>query len=717
VFKLTIEDDEGKTTVVPIIRDEMTIGRDEGNTIRLTERNVSRRHARLMRQNGSIYVEDLKSFTGIRLNGAKIAALTAVNDGDQLQIGDYKIRVKSDRPADAVATDHRATRPAVAAVAVESVIPHEDTAPYTAMPPIRTPAPVPRVRTPPPGSIQVPAIVPAPIPGATPVVPTRAPTPQPSTAVTSMGRAVTPRPISASTVANLMPTPDPLEAQPTIPLRMLSDVESAKGTGVATPARLVVLSTELAGKEFQIDRASLVIGRTNENDVVLNHRSISRHHAKIVQDRDHYTIVDLQSANGVRVNGEDYERIELHAGDVVELGHVRIRFVGPAEHYVFNPLARSERGRSRVPMALMGVVVAVGVGVAVQRMLAPRDDDRSATSAARAPAAPATPAAIAASVPVAAPGAGDVLALAGTQAQAESWDAALGTLDRLSAMLAAAPATDPEGALKKQAGELRQHVERERRSAIVFAKFDEAAREQNGPAAVDWYGELPADSIYKARARSRYDQARIDLLSRYLATAEKLRAAGKCADLRQEIELVDKLDPENSAAAEKLRNCHPHVGAGLAAMGPRPARPSAPAAVARLDSAGPGTRHQPASTAESAPAPAAGRRVASADGAPLAAKAVAAAATAEVSDVDADALMKQARDAWLRQQCGSAIDLSRRAIRARPGMVDAYQVIAACSCSLKDADGATRAYAKLDEKSRTLVRNLCQRNGIAVSAE
>ena len=44
MFKLSIEDDEGKTTVVPLARDEMTVGRLEGNTIRLTERNVSRKH-------------------------------------------------------------------------------------------------------------------------------------------------------------------------------------------------------------------------------------------------------------------------------------------------------------------------------------------------------------------------------------------------------------------------------------------------------------------------------------------------------------------------------------------------------------------------------------------------------------------------------------------------------------------------------------------------
>ena len=56
MYKLIIEDDEGKTTVVPLIRDEITIGRKEGNTIRLTERNVSRKHAKLIKNNGAIFI-------------------------------------------------------------------------------------------------------------------------------------------------------------------------------------------------------------------------------------------------------------------------------------------------------------------------------------------------------------------------------------------------------------------------------------------------------------------------------------------------------------------------------------------------------------------------------------------------------------------------------------------------------------------------------------
>ena len=45
---------------------------------------------------------------------------------------------------------------------------------------------------------------------------------------------------------------------------------------------------------------------------------------------------------------------------------------------------------------------------------------------------------------------------------------------------------------------------------------------------------------------------------------------------------------------------------------------------------------------------------------------------------------------------------------------DASQIIAVCSCSLKDVEGATRAYAKLDEKNRNLVHSLCQKNGVIV---
>lgn len=99
MYKLVISDDEGHTAVVPLLRDEITIGRNEGNTIRLTERNVSRRHARLFRRNGSYVVEDLGSYNGITLNGARVESRAELASGDQLGIGDYALAFQSDAAA------------------------------------------------------------------------------------------------------------------------------------------------------------------------------------------------------------------------------------------------------------------------------------------------------------------------------------------------------------------------------------------------------------------------------------------------------------------------------------------------------------------------------------------------------------------------------------------------------------------------------------------
>src|SRR5438045_3242773 len=110
-MKLTIEDDEGRKTVVPFVREEITIGRQEGNTIRLTERNVSRRHARLLRQNGHVVVEDLGSYNGIKINGERIQGQTSVNDGDLIQIGDYDLAIQPEASPSMASTSPMASPP------------------------------------------------------------------------------------------------------------------------------------------------------------------------------------------------------------------------------------------------------------------------------------------------------------------------------------------------------------------------------------------------------------------------------------------------------------------------------------------------------------------------------------------------------------------------------------------------------------------------------
>src|SRR5690348_4502739 len=264
MFKLVIQDDEGKTTVVPLIRDEITIGRKEGNTIRLTERNVSRRHARIVRSNGEVQIEDLGSYNGIRVNNARIAERVSLRVSDQVQIGDYKLYLKAEGLEQ---VDDARTMPIERVDAATDVMPAVGVAQTASLP-----------------------------------IPTAAGTNPPQ----AVARA-------AVGVADTDPA-----GRPVATAAQVAALTQAAGYG-----KLVVISSNFAGREFDLSRPQMIIGRTDENDIVINHRSISRNHAKITRDPEtqRYTIGDLQSSNGVRVNGQDYSKVELRRGDIIHLGH------------------------------------------------------------------------------------------------------------------------------------------------------------------------------------------------------------------------------------------------------------------------------------------------------------------------------------------------------------------------------------------------------------
>jgi pSer/pThr/pTyr-binding forkhead associated (FHA) protein len=255
MYKLVISDDEGHATVVPLLRDEVTIGRQQGNTIRLTERNVSRSHARLLRRNGSYLVEDLGSYNGVTVNGQRIDANAKLASGDQLGIGDYDLAFQSD----VVAT------------------------------------------------------------------------------------------------ANTMPSPQP-RSQP--------------------PPRLVVLSEPATGAEFTLTKPALRIGRDERLDIWINHKSISHEHAEVQVVDGKVTVFDLDSANGMRVNGVGASRAILESGDMLELGEVRFRFVPAEGAHSLQPIPHEEpearaSGSSRkslVAVTVIALLVATAGGAVLATM-------------------------------------------------------------------------------------------------------------------------------------------------------------------------------------------------------------------------------------------------------------------------------------------------------------------------------------------------------------
>lgn len=83
------------------------------------------------------------------------------------------------------------------------------------------------------------------------------------------------------------------------------------------------------GKHWTLDRPEMFIGRHEDCDIVLDDRTVSRRHARIMRDQKGYILSDLDSKNGTFVNGEPAaEGCRLQDGDDIQVAiSCRLTFV------------------------------------------------------------------------------------------------------------------------------------------------------------------------------------------------------------------------------------------------------------------------------------------------------------------------------------------------------------------------------------------------------
>ncbi len=94
--------------------------------------------------------------------------------------------------------------------------------------------------------------------------------------------------------------------------------------------KLVVTEGAQAGRELMLFERIASVGRTDENDVTLADTSVSRHHARLKrQDDGTYTLMDLNSSNGTRLNGKRVTSARAKYGDRVHFGNVACLLVDP----------------------------------------------------------------------------------------------------------------------------------------------------------------------------------------------------------------------------------------------------------------------------------------------------------------------------------------------------------------------------------------------------
>ena len=277
MFTLTFDEPGGNRHSHPLVDEErgLTVGRDPACDVILTSKEVSRRHCRFFVQAGDLVVEDLGSHNGVLVSGERIAAKTSLIGSPPVEIGDVHVEVGATQAA-----PPSAKRPA----------------PASARPP----------------------------PGAAP-----AGKPAPRAAADNLAQTLAPgavKPIAPRRSARPAAAPPPARPQPAAK----TPGPSAKATsGIGAGAVLRGLGPH-ASVQIPLPPTA-VVGRGEESDVVLDDGSVSRRHARLSRDdRGHYQLEDLGSANGTFIDGERVVRPTLLADGVkLRFGDVELLFWRP----------------------------------------------------------------------------------------------------------------------------------------------------------------------------------------------------------------------------------------------------------------------------------------------------------------------------------------------------------------------------------------------------
>ena len=78
----------------------LDIGRAEENQVVLPDDGVSRFHARLLYDNGSLWLQDAGSRNGVFVNGVRVTGHQALRVGDEIKIADHTFTLQWAEPDD-----------------------------------------------------------------------------------------------------------------------------------------------------------------------------------------------------------------------------------------------------------------------------------------------------------------------------------------------------------------------------------------------------------------------------------------------------------------------------------------------------------------------------------------------------------------------------------------------------------------------------------------
>ena len=133
--------------------------------------------------------------------------------------------------------------------------------------------------------------------------------------------------------AEALPIPDEVIERPMLPNgtwddEHLEQIDDEIAPILANPT-LYVTHEGKTIQERSLDRARMLIGRAEHNDISIPSRFISRHHALIARHGNTTFLMDLNSTNGTFVNSKRVSNQVLRDNDIITIGNHRIKFSDP----------------------------------------------------------------------------------------------------------------------------------------------------------------------------------------------------------------------------------------------------------------------------------------------------------------------------------------------------------------------------------------------------
>ena len=94
-----------------------------------------------------------------------------------------------------------------------------------------------------------------------------------------------------------------------------------------------LIVTDGTGKvsDVPLNKERVTIGRHADNDIPLNDKAVSGHHAVVITILQDSFLEDLDSTNGTQVNGKQIAKHPLSHGDVISIGRNTLKYEGEGQ--------------------------------------------------------------------------------------------------------------------------------------------------------------------------------------------------------------------------------------------------------------------------------------------------------------------------------------------------------------------------------------------------